>query len=458
MSHLIEYIKMFGRFQRNARLYLVSNALSGITMGALLVLYNLYLVELGYRTDFIGLVLFVSTIGAGLAIFPAGICVDRFGGKPILIWSSVLIGIAGAGQILFRTPIPLLVSGFVAGIGAAFVLVVNAPFLTENSTPAERPHLFSLNIVVSLATSVLGEFIGGSLPLWLRSTPWLMEPLPHWLAWTLVSAPEPRSYQLALLAAGIIATPSFVPLFMLKEARRARPEPIQLASLPRLDKQGLLNNVNRWRQIISGPIFVMIVIQALIGLGAGMLIPYFNVYFVRQLGASPALFGAIDGGANTLNACLTLLAPWLATRIGKVNTITVTRLISIPLLLIIGLSHDLPLAATLYLFRMGAMDMSQGIFQVFSMEVAEKKHRGLANSSYQVAGQVSRAIVAPLAGFIIASLGFAPVFIIGAAFYLLAIAGLWGWYKINWSKREDQKLAEDELASRIPEAIPADKQ
>src|SRR6266702_1535778 len=67
MRLLVEYARQFGRFQRNARLYLINNALSGVTTGILLVLYNLYLISLGYGPDFVGLVLFVGTIGAGIA-------------------------------------------------------------------------------------------------------------------------------------------------------------------------------------------------------------------------------------------------------------------------------------------------------------------------------------------------------------------------------------------------------
>src|SRR5579859_2600241 len=170
---LSEYLRRLGRFQRNARLYLISNALSGVTAGIFLVLYNLYIVSLGYGPDFIGVVLFAATIGAGITIFPAGICVDRFSGKTILIWSSVLIGVAGIGQILFRQPLSLLTSGFIAGVGAAFQLVINAPFLTTNSTPDERPHLFSVNIVLGLATIVVGKIVGGVLPIWFRGTTWL---------------------------------------------------------------------------------------------------------------------------------------------------------------------------------------------------------------------------------------------------------------------------------------------
>src|SRR5260370_34800706 len=109
-------------------------------------------------------------------------------------------------------------------------------------------------------------------------------------------------------------------------------------------------------------------IHHLPGLGGGLFIPSFNIFFVQHLKASPSLFGLIDGGANAITALLTLVAPLLAKRLGRINTITLTRLASIPLLLTIGLTGILPLAAFLYLFRQGSMDISAGIRQVYSME------------------------------------------------------------------------------------------
>ncbi|HEY4035413.1 MAG TPA: MFS transporter [Ktedonobacteraceae bacterium] len=434
MFHLNEYLKRFRRFQRNARLYLISAALSGVSTGIILVLYNLYLQSLGYGTDFIGLILFMGTIGVGLAIFPAGVCIDRFGGKVILIWSSVLIGIAGIGQILLPTLVPLLVTTFVAGISGAFVLVVNAPFLTTHSLPAERSELFSLNIVVTLMTVVLGEILGGALPLWLRSIPWLMTSLPAWCAWMLVHNPEPRSYQLALLFAGVIAVPSFIPLLLMQNDR---PGPKQTASVHPLSRlrDSVVRTMNlvvtAWEQrfsirtIFGSPLFALVMIQALIGLGAGLFIPYFNIYFVKHLGASSALFGVIDGCANLLNALLALLAPWLVLRIGKVRTILFPRLLSLPIMLIIGLTSFLPLAAVLYPMRQGLMDMSQGILQVFSMEAVPQQRRGLANSSYQAASQVASACSAPIGGLIIAHQGYVVVFVCATILYSLALAAIW---------------------------------
>lgn len=462
MRLFVEYARLFGRFQRNARLYLINSAISGVTAGILLVLYNLYLVSLGYGADFVGFVLFAGTIGAGLAIFPAGVCVDRFSGKAILIWSNLLIGVAGAGQILLRQPVPLLVSGFAAGVGLAFVLVINAPFLTLNSTPEERPRLFSINISLGLVTLVVGEILGGALPAWFRTIWWLMAPLPSWAAKLLASQPEARSYQLALLFAGIIAVPSLIPLFMMRGTRPSGAGSGADANNSRvtvgtsgisIGQEGEHSNASvpgqealegeasvptlhplnprRYeirhlrKSLLRSPFFSLMLVYALTGLGAGLFIPYFNIYFVKHLGASSVLFGFIDGGANTITALLTLAGPWLAERLGRVNAVALTRLASLPLLLTIGLTGILPLAAGLYLFRQGLMDMAAGVLQVFSMEAVPERYRGLANSSYQAAFQVPWALAAPAGGLIIVHLGYAPIFVLGALCYILTVVTLW---------------------------------
>jgi MFS family permease len=440
MSLVVEYIRAFRNFQRNARLYLLSYALNGLAIGIILVLYNLYLDSLGYGTDFVGLILFAATIGIGIAIFPAGICVDRFSGKAILIWSSVAIGITATGQILFHQPIPLLISGFLAGLAGAFILVINAPFLTANSTPAERPHLFSLVIVLILATTVLGELLGGILPIWLRSIPWLMAPLPSWIDWILISNPLARSYQVALIIAGIIALPSFLPLLFMSDYRPARSSRSENPSQLRLRLHKLRWQRLSLRSLFLKPIFVLTLAQALIGMGAGTIIPYFNIYFVRYLGASTALFGLIDGTANALNALLTLLAPLLATRIGKVNTFTITRLVSVPLLLAIGFS-PLTVAVVLYPLRQGLMDMANGLYQVFSMEIVPRSQRGLANSSYQAAFQVAWAAATPVGGLIIARIGYVPVFVTATILYLTAIFLVWGRFGRDTTSREIEEGA-----------------
>ncbi len=457
MNVFVDFARQFRRFQRNAQLYLINNALGGITTGILLVLYNLYLTSLGYRTDFVGLVLFTGTIGGGAAIFPAGYIIDRVRAKPILIASNLLIALVGIGQILFRQPVPLVVTSFLGGIALVFTVVITAPFLTRNSSPEERSYLFSVNISLSLITLVIGEVIGGALPLFFRSQSWLMTPFPSWMSALLASQPGPRSYQLALLFAGLIAAPSLVPLFMLREAGRplirhlepgdladegadldrptpGRPQPEdrdrdrptpgrpQGASL-HIGKPHLAPVVGK---LMRTPFFFLALVYVMTGLGAGLVIPYLNIFFVQRLHATSALFGLVDGGANAATALLTLVAPWLAARVGSIRAVVLTRLLSIPLLLTLGLVGILPLAALLYPFRQGIMDMSNGVLQVYSMEVVEERYRGLANSAYQAAFQVPWALAVSLGGLLIAHLGYTPLFLLTSICYVTAIGVLWG--------------------------------
>lgn len=431
---MMDYLRQFGRFQRNARLYLISTALSGVSAGIFQVLYNLYLTSLGYREDFVGATLFIGTVGAALAIFPAGLVIDRWSGKWVLIFSSTLIGLGGIGTVLLRQPVTLLLCVFVTGVAAAFSLVIYAPFLTRNSAQGERPHLFSVNIFLALITTVLGEVLGGALPTWFLHSPrWLASLLP-WLHWILASQPEPRSYQLAMLIAGLLSLPSFIPLFLMENDL-----PTPVSELTKLvpEKQGLpwrdwLNTARRRMQpvyvraFLRTPFFALVLVQILTGMGAGLLVPYFNLFFVRHLHASSALFGLLDGSANGLNALTTLLAPWLARRLGRANSVAFTRLCSLPLLLTIGFTNSLSVAAILYPLRQGTMDMSQGILQVFSMEAVPEQHRGLANSAYQATNQVSWAMTSSLGGLIIVHFGYSPLFVVTGMCYFATIVLMWG--------------------------------
>jgi predicted MFS family arabinose efflux permease len=432
MQRVLHSFRQSGRFQRNARLYLLSNALGGVTTGIFLVLYTLYLTALGYDANLVGATLFVGTIGAGVTIFPAGLCVDRWSSKRLLIGASLLIGLVGSGAILFRQPVALLICALLTGVAAAFILVINAPFLTRNSLPPQRPDLFSLNIVLTQTTTVLGEIVGGMLPAWYTHISWLMAPLPGWLNWLFAPQAEARSYQLALLVGGLVALPSFLPLFLISEDRPAdvlAPPAQRPALLPgrcRLAATRTWLRPERLCALSRSSFFALILVQVLTGLGAGLIIPYFNLFFVRHLHASPALFGLIDAAANGLTALTTLCAPWLAKRLGRVHAIAWTRLCSLPLLLAVGLTASLRLAASLYPLREGLMDMSNGILLVFSMEAVGEEYRGIANSAYQAAFQVAWALTSSLGGLLIVFAGYGPLFVGAALCYLTTIILLWG--------------------------------
>jgi MFS family permease len=447
MRRFIDYLRQFGHFQRNARLYLLQSALVGIAIGFFMLLHPLYLSALGYQIDLIGLVLFFIPLGNGLALIPAGLCIDRISHKAILIWSSVLIAIAALGQILFRDLVLLCISAFVIGIGVSFQYVLNAPFLTKNSTPDERAHLFSLNIVLILASTVLGQLLGGALPVWLQAYPSSM--FSH-LSWLLASQPQARSYQIALLCGVVIALTSFLPLFLMtadhpthrrSEHQRFRfvlllPHEIWRASRKKFQKDTITQRdatdvgltLPLWQRLhlfLLSPLAIMTGVYVLSGIGSGILYPYFSLFFVEHLGADSAFFGIISGSSSAILAFATLLVPWMVMCTGRLKTIIFTSLPAIPIILCIGISPLLLLAAILYPLFQVFWNMANGILQLFSMEVVAPELQGRANSSYQVAFQVSSAAATPIGGLLISRLGYTSVFWITAVLFLLGQLLIW---------------------------------
>lgn len=445
MRQFIEYLRQFRRFQPNVRWYLLQSALMGIAVGAFVLLYPLYLSELGYQVDLIGVVLFFTPLGNGLTLIPAGLCVDRFSGKTILIWSSVVMAIAALGQILFHNLALLCISAFVMGIGLSFQYVLNAPFLTANSTSDERPHLFSFNIVLILATAVLGELLGGTLPPVLAQWFHLHEyssSIFSGLSWLLASKPLARSYQIVLLCSVLVALTGFVPLFLMTADYpthgRSEQQPFRfLCEIWRTSRKKFKENQDatdleitlsfwlRLRRYLWNPLVIMTGSYVLAGLGNGIFLPYISLFFVKHLGANSALFGIIDGSSKARIAFATLLAPLLVMRIGRLNTIVVTSILSFPVLLGLGIFPFLVLTALLYPLFVVLWNMTNGILQLFGMEVVPVASQGRANSSYLVVFLVGSTVATPIGGFFISRLGYPSVFLIATGLYFLSTVLIW---------------------------------
>src|SRR5512146_2216584 len=134
MGMVTSFIEHLRTLSRNAWLYLISNSIQAIAAGALAVIYTLYLSALGYGTSFIGLMLLIATIGGGIGIVPSQPLVNRFGWRTMLIWSDMVGGVAIFLQLIAPVPAVLLITSVGIGASVAIVLVINAPFVSANST------------------------------------------------------------------------------------------------------------------------------------------------------------------------------------------------------------------------------------------------------------------------------------------------------------------------------------
>ncbi|MEZ4735828.1 MAG: hypothetical protein R3E79_52735 [Caldilineaceae bacterium] len=83
---MLTYFATVRAFSREARLLLATQALVAISyIGIYLVLFNLYLVRLGYDTGFIGWINGISFLSFALFSLPAGMAGARWG----LRWTAI---------------------------------------------------------------------------------------------------------------------------------------------------------------------------------------------------------------------------------------------------------------------------------------------------------------------------------------------------------------------------------
>ncbi len=449
MAHLKEqagsYLRQFGRMNRNARLYLLSNTLNYITVGIFALLYNLYLVALGFQPDFIGWLLVVGVIGGALGIVSTSPLLARFGAKATLLWSSVVAGVAGALQLLIPQPVSLSITSFVLGIAGGIYLVIGAPLLAEGSQDAARSHIFSLNASLALITAVIGQALGGYLPDLVSLPAITQSGLYQAITPLLVSGDKARSYELALLLAGAIAAPSFLPIILMDPTPPLRPP--GSSGTPSVSKAGLWLASARLRlsyslqgahlarlraealTLLRGPIGQLALVEGLIGLGAGLFLPYFNLYFVQHLGVSSALYGLITALSTALMAVTTLAGPYFAARLGKVRAAVVGHLLSLPFLVLLGVTRALPLVLAAYLVRWSLMNMAEPVLLSFFMSVVHPAERSTANSAYNLSYWGGWAAGSGIGGLIITANNFTLPFALAALLYLLATVLLWRCFK-----------------------------
>lgn len=440
--------------RRNAWLYLLSNTLQAVTAGAIVVVYSLFLVSIGFGTDTIGLIFVVGSLGAGLAIVPAAPLVRRLGWRWTLIWSDIIGGVAIAIQLFIPTLPVILLTSLGAGASIAMFLVVNSPFLASNSSQDERTALFGLNNALNYLAAVAGSLLGGFLPAIFSSSAVLHSTLLTRLDPILVQGQQARVYQLSMLAAGAISLPSIIPIFFLRDEPRAASDPKpELAALGHRkvrDLAGLAKQtVHAAHDLLSGVVGRFSLPHAIIAFGAGLFVPYFNIYFVEHLQTSTAYFGVLSAIETVLLAIGALLAAPVASRLGKVRAALAAQGMSLPFLLALGIFQVVPVASVAYLMRGFLMNMSDPPLQTYLMESVPEEGRVQASEVYNLGFQVAGAAGSGVGGWLLAVAGTRLPFFSAFVLYSGAIALLGMWFVVKRPPHDERALLEDAAGQQV---------
>ncbi|WP_040209961.1 MFS transporter [Clostridium polynesiense] len=162
--------------------------------------------------------------------------------------------------------------------------------------------------------------------------------------------------------------------------------------------------------------------NAIIGFGAGLVVPYFNVYLKYKVNAGTDTIGVIMAFAQAAMGFGGLVTPFMAKKLGRVKTINICQILSIPFLLLIALPPNIYIVSAALFVRNGLMNMAGPVVSTLTMELIDSSQRSTFASINNIANNLSRAISTMLGGFIMANVpyGYEVPYFLTAMLYLAA--------------------------------------
>lgn len=409
MSVIAEYLQSIRSFSPNAKRYLVFTAFNAVAWNAFSISFNLYVHSLGYQQDFIGLLNGLPSIVILIFGLPIGMIADRYGYLRFLIAGSILSALAAVGMGLSSSRFGLLAFSLFGGLGGALSWVIGAPMLMAISTPKERVILFSVQSALMMGAGFAGSLMAGFLP---EVAGRLMG----------VSSTSTAPLRLAYLVGASCNLLAVLPILRMTQVKGNGP-----AATPAGGAKGWRASLpTNWEDArlflkLLGP-------SALISFGAGAMVVFFQLFFNMRFGLTPGQIGPLFALSALVTGVSTLVSPILAKRLGKVRTVVLTQLASIPFLLLLAYSYYFPAVAVAYYIRNALMNMSSPLQQVFALEQVKEGQRATLTSLGAMLGNLGRGGVGPIvSGYLQVKSGFSLAFTMTTVCYVVATA-LYFWF------------------------------
>ncbi len=400
----LSYMAKIHLISRDARLTIATFMFWAFGYGINEVLFNLYLLEAGFGEDFIGFFLSISVVLTGSLAIAIGMLADRFSRKKMLLVGYVTVLLSILIQYSTLTPIYLLFSQLLNGVGFAITGVCWQPYTVSVTTEEERVHVFTVRFAFFLIASLFGSLIGGFLP-----TVWTN----LGLAVDLLTA-----YRLSLWTALI---PMSLGALMII--------PLRTDKVNASRKRFGFGNI-RHRGFIGKYAFAWTVS----GLGAGLFVQFFNLFFKLAFEADATTIGIIFAINTLVMAGGNFASPAIVDRFGKLATIIWFQVISVPFLLSLAWSPVLSLAIVGFVGRALFMNIAWPVMDVFYMEGLDKEEQSTAMGVINAGDSLSRAVGLNIGGWLLAAGFLRAPFAIATILYTASII-LFYWFFGNSNEK-----------------------
>jgi MFS family permease len=391
------------------RLYLVTSALVGFTVigGIYPVLFNLYLLRLGYGPEFIGLVNAVYMLVAGIFSLPAGALGGRWGVRRVMI-SGLCLMVLGSGTLPLVEFIPtalqpgwIITTYLISALGIILYIVNGSPFLTANTRQEERSYAFSVQTALWPLAGFAGSLVAGLLPGFFAR---------------LLTLPvdDPATYRYPLLISAILMIPAVLTILATRDVSDVQKDETVAEATPA--PYGLIT------------VLALVVLLQVAAEGAPR--TFFNVYLDAGLKVPTAQIGVLAAVGQLLAVPAALATPLLMIRWGKERTIVISSLgmalSCLPLALILHWSA----VGFSYMLLMALASIARVVITVFHQELVAPSWRGTISGATTMAAALSWAVMAFGGGYLITTLSYSSVFLTGAGLTVAGTLLFWAYFRV----------------------------
>ena len=443
-----EYMHRVRAFSPDMRRVLLAAAIVFVVwLGLLTVLYNLYLLRLGFDTRTVGLLAGMGALVWGLAALPAAVLGNRFG-----LRNSLILGIAvfGGGIALTLTveSLPqtqwqawLLGSQVVTNIGIALATVNAPPYMMAVSGDYERPHAFAFLAALNPLAAFLGSVLAGVLPGFLAAA--LLAGRPE------AGLDQPEPYRLALWIGPLLCALAILPLLRAAPGRSAA-GPGEHATSER--PAGTFEVRATKTSAPVGLLAFWAIVIFLEAMSEGSVRTFFNVLLDKGLGAPTATIGLVMGAAQLLPIVVALAVPLLLTRWGAGYSLLAGILALAACLVPFALgaqrglqAHSLVETALLigipYLAATATFSVIRASRNLFSQEMVIPLWRANSQGATTLGLALGLSAIAIAGGMLIEAFGFSSLFVVGTITGLAAAGLLFLYLYMANRRRAGQAMA-----------------
>ncbi len=364
--------------------FLAAAAVFNFALFIFVLLYNLFLLDLGFHEDFAGVVNGAMRAGSVVGTLPAAFVAHRFGLKRTLLAAILAMAAAEFLRAVVGARLPLAALAFLSGAVFSVWAVILAPMIAGAVEEKRRPAAFSAFFACMFAVGIGGNWLGGRLPLWMGGK------------------------RPVLLASAVLAAAAALPALRLKEwPRGTEQNPPQHRVWPR----------SRFLALYLLPF-------ALWHLATGAFNPFNNLYFAR-LGFSVERIGSVLSAAQLAQIAALLAAPAIIRRMGLLGGIVLMMTATAFGLGALASEPSAAAAVLAYATYMSFQWMSEPGLNTLVMNHVDERERGGASAINYLVAFGAQAVAAFGAGSLFTHVGYAWT-LTAAALLALAAAALFG--------------------------------